>query len=184
MRFGSEKRSLNGIRKGRREAYEQVICQNYEAIYRLMLYLTAETTLAEDLTQETFTLAWAKINDFKAKASIRTWLHRIAYNKFIDSKRTSARRAGLLAAHTGIGFDTDVRSNPALQSISGENTTILYQSLEKLQPPDYDVIILHYINGLSFREMAAVLDKPAGTVKWLTSQALSRLKTIVNGRIQ
>jgi len=149
-----------------------------------MAYLTGETTLAEDLTQETFASAWAKIDNFKAKASVKTWLHRIAYNKFIDSKRTSTRRAALLAARNPVGSDSDRTSSPAEESINDEHTRILYQALDKLQLPDYIVIVLHYIGGLSFREMAAVLDKPVGTVKWQTSRALGELATILNGRIQ
>ena len=149
-----------------------------------MVYLTAETTLAEDLTQETFTSAWAKIKDFKANASIRTWLHRIGYNKFIDSKRAKARRIDLVTALNRPGVRPAQSPSPAQQSISDEDTRILYQALDKLQLQDYVVIVLHYIGGLSFREMAAVLDKPVGTVKWQTSRALSQLGTILNGRIE
>lgn len=184
LRFGSEKRSLKAIRQGRREAYEQIIFRHYESVYRLMAYLTGDTTLAEDLTQETFASAWAKIDDFKAKASIKTWLHRIAYNKFIDSKRISTRRADLIASQHPIGSDSDRTSSPPEQSINDEHTRILYQALDKLQLPDYIVIVLHYIGSLSFREMAVVLDKPVGTVKWQTSRALSELAAILNGRIQ
>ena len=184
MGFGSEKRSLKAIRQGRREAYEQIICRHYESIYRLMAYLTGETTLAEDLTQETFASAWAKIDSFKAKASVKTWLHRIAYNKFIDSKRTSTRRAALLAARNPVISDSYRTSSPAEDSINDEHTGILYQALDKLKLPDYIVIVLHYIGGLSFREMALILDKPVGTVKWQTSRALSELAEIINGRIQ
>jgi len=149
-----------------------------------MAYLTGDTTLAEDLTQETFASAWARIDQFKAKASIKTWLHRIAYNKFIDCKRTSTRRAALLAARNPVGPDSDRISSPDEQSINDEHTRILYQALDKLQLPDYIVIVLHYIGALSFREMAVVLDKPVGTVKWQTSRALSELEATLNGRIQ
>jgi len=149
-----------------------------------MAYLTGDTTLAEDLTQETFASAWARIDRFEAKASIKTWLHRIAYNKFIDSKRTSTRRAALLAARNPIGSDSDRTSSPAEESIKDEHTRILYQALDKLQLPDYIVIVLHYIGGLSFREMAVILDKPVGTVKWRTSRALNELGSTLNGRIK
>ena len=168
----------------RREAFERIICQHYESIYRLMIYLTGEITLAEDLTQETFASAWAGIDRFNAKASIKTWLHRIAYNKFIDSKRTSTRRAALLAALNPVGSDSDRTSSPAECSINDEHTRILYQALDKLQLPDYVVIVLHYIGGFSFREIAVILDKPVGTVKWRVSRALSKLGSTLNDRIK
>ena len=184
LRFGSEKRNLKALREGRREAYEQTICRHYESIYHLMVYLTGDTTLAEDLTQETFASAWARIDQFKAKASIKTWLHRIAYNKFIDSKRTSNRRAALLAARNPIGSASGRTSSPAEQSMNDEHVGILYQALDKLELPDYIVIVLHYIGGFSFREIAAILDYPVGTIKWRASRALSELGSTLNGRIK
>jgi DNA-directed RNA polymerase specialized sigma24 family protein len=39
--------------------------------------------------------------------------------------------------------------------------------------------VLHYLQGLSYREMAAVLDEPTGTVKWRTAEALSRLRALL-----
>ncbi|MBN2271635.1 MAG: RNA polymerase sigma factor [Sedimentisphaerales bacterium] len=184
MRFGSEKRSLKAIRQGRREAYEQIICQHYESIYRLMAYLTGDTTLAEDLTQETFASAWATIDRFNEKASIKTWLHRIAYNKFIDSKRMSTRRTALLAACISADPDSDQAANPAEQSINDEHIAILYHALDELQLQDYAVIVLHYIGGFSFHETAAVLDKPVGTIKWQTSKALNELGRLLSDRME
>ena len=184
MGFRSDKRTLKGLRQGSRETYEHVISLNYESIYRLMLYLTADTTLAEDLTQETFTSAWARLDHFEAKASVKTWLHKIAYHKFIDSKRASARGAQLLAQIKPLGSGSSQASNPFLCFAADEDTKILLQALNSLPSPDYTAIVLHYINGLTFRQMAAVLDRPVGSVKWQTSRALKQLRTTLSDRIE
>ena len=47
-----------------------------------------------------------------------------------------------------------------------------------LDAPDRAVLVLHYLQGLSYGEMAAVLDEPVGTVKWRTSEALNRLRAL------
>ena len=47
-----------------------------------------------------------------------------------------------------------------------------------LDVPDRAVLVLHYLQGLSYGEMAAVLDEPVGTVKWRTSEALNRLRAL------
>jgi RNA polymerase sigma-70 factor (ECF subfamily) len=182
--FGSEKRSLKAIRHGRREAYEEIICRHYESVYNLMVYLSGDKSLAEDLTQETFASAWAGIGQFKAKASIKTWLHKIAYNKFIDSKRTSTRRAALLAAQNPILADSDCPPGPAEKSMNDEHTKILYLALDELALCEYVVIVLHYVGGFSFREIGVILDRPVGTVKWQISQALGKLESTLNGRIE
>ena len=61
-----------------------------------MAYLTRDTGLADELTQETFASAWANIDSFKGWTSPGTWLHRLAYRKFIDSTRRLKRDAAFL----------------------------------------------------------------------------------------
>ena len=97
MRHRVQRQNLKDIRTGRRDVWEAAICQNYKSIYCFMAYLTGDTSLAEDLTQEAFASAWAKIGQYKGDASLGTWLHRIAYHKFIDSKRRSDRQRALAA---------------------------------------------------------------------------------------
>lgn len=183
MRHRSKRQNLKDIRKGRREAWEAVISQNYKSIYRFMAYLTADVSLAEDLTQETFVSAWTNIDRFKGRASIGTWLHRIAYNKFIDARRNLKRR---VASISGLGKpqpDVPETSNPLYRLMADEHSRLLYEAIRRLASPEYIVIVLHYIQGLSFRQMAKVLDVPVGTVKWQTSHALKRLKGFLTGRV-
>ncbi|MHC4708123.1 MAG: RNA polymerase sigma factor [Planctomycetota bacterium] len=183
MQRRSERENLEDIRKRRRGAWQTLISRNYKSIYRFMAYLTADTSLAEDLTQETFASAWAKIDRFKGRASLQTWLHRIAYNKFVDSKRDMERRA---ASITGWGSDRhEVReaSNPLSRLMADEHSALLYEAMRRLESSEYIVIVLHYIQGLSFREMAKVLEEPVGTVKWQTSHALKRLRGFLTGRV-
>ena len=55
----------------------------------------------------------------------------------------------------------------------------LYRALGDLQGPERTLLVLHYLQGLSYREMAAVLDEPTGTVKWRTAEALNRLRALL-----
>jgi hypothetical protein len=59
VRGRAERRILEALREGRREAYEDVIDAHYASIYRLLLFLTRDATAAEDMTQEVFASAWA-----------------------------------------------------------------------------------------------------------------------------
>ena len=178
-----ERKNLKKLLQGKREAYEAVICQNYRAIYRFMAYLTGDTNLAEELTQETFTSAWDNIECFKGRASVGTWLHQIAYRKFIDSTRRLQRNAALMAK---LKEEKDVvpeSSNPLHLIIADEHSRLLYEAMRRLNLSEYSVIVLHYIQGLSFRQVAQVLDMPVGTVKWQTNQALKRLKVYLTDRV-
>lgn len=183
MRRRSERQNLKDIREGRREACEALVCQNYKSIYSFMVYLTSNASLAEDLTQETFAFAWANISRYKGRASLKTWLHQIAYHKFIDSQRKLKRHYALMSNLRRERHDAPETLNPLYRLVTDERSFLLYEAMRKLKSSEYIVIVLHYIQGLSFREMAKVIDEPVGTSKWRTSKALKKLKALLTGRI-
>src|SRR5215207_6055065 len=90
-----DERLLADIRAGRREACAALIQAHYQGIYRFLLHLTRDVALAEDLTQETFATVWEKLHLFAGRSSLSTWLHRIAYGKFVDVRRRTQRGADL-----------------------------------------------------------------------------------------
>ena len=183
MRHTSERKRSTDIREGHREAYKTIICKHYRSIYRFAVYLSGDKSLAEDLTQETFTSAWANISRYKRRASLGTWLHRIAYHKFIDWQRRRERRDGLKAGLKESRPDVRTNPNPVHQLAEDEHARLLYEALHRLDSSEYVTIVLHYVQGFSFREMAGVLDEPVGTIKWRTNQALKRLRATLTGRI-
>jgi RNA polymerase sigma-70 factor (ECF subfamily) len=178
-----ERQNLKYIRQGRREACEQAVRQHYRSVYRFLAYLSGDASLAEDLTQETFIAAWANIDRYKGRASFGTWLHKIAYHKFIDSGRRLGRRVTSIARLKEESSGVTETSNPLYRLTLDEHSRLLYEAMHKLEPSEYMAILLHYIQGLSFREMAKVLDEPAGTVKWRTSRALTKLRKLLTGRV-
>jgi RNA polymerase sigma-70 factor (ECF subfamily) len=183
VRRRAERLDLKKLREGQREACEALVCQHYKSIYRFMVYLTGDTILAEELTQETFTSAWANIDSYKRLASLGTWLHQIAYHKFVDSRRGVQHDAVLMDKIKQEKSEISETSNPLYQLTANEHTRMLYKAMHRLESPEYVAIVLHYIQDLSFREMARVLEQPVGTVKWRTSVALRRLKELLIGRL-
>lgn len=177
------RQTLKDLRKGRRQAYEEVVLRHYKAVYSFMAYLTRDISLAEELTQETFASAWANIGRFKGRASIGTWLHRIAYRKFIDSTRCLQRNASLMTGLKEENNNARLSSDPLHRLTADEHSRLLYEAIRRLTSLEYVVILLHYIQGLSFRQIAKVLDRPIGTVKWQNSRALKNLKQYLIGRI-
>ena len=81
------------MRAGHPEACAERVRGHYQAVYRLLVHLTRDVHQAEDLTQETFAAAWERIATFEGRATLATWLHRIAYTKFIDARRGRSGRA-------------------------------------------------------------------------------------------
>src|SRR5262249_10318749 len=95
MREPDDQRLVNNLRAGHPEACAELVRGHYQAVYRFLVHLTRDVHWAEDLTQETFAAAWERLATFQGRATLATWLHRIAYTKFIDAQRAERRAAGM-----------------------------------------------------------------------------------------
>jgi len=178
MHRRSESQLLGAISSGDREACAEFVHANHAAVYRFLLHLGRDPSQAEELTQETFAAAWQKIGEFEGRASFATWLHRIAYHKFLNSRRKSRREAAL-AVRVAARRQDPPQSGPLDQLVSDERAARLYDAVQSLADADRLVVVLHYFQGMAYRDMAAVLSEPPGTLRWRVSRALGRLKTLL-----
>jgi RNA polymerase sigma-70 factor (ECF subfamily) len=171
-----DKRLVRRIVAGEHDACAALVRAHHAAVYRFLVRLCRNAATAEDLTQETFLAAWTRIGTFKGTASLATWLHQIAYHKFVDWQR-KPRLATV--EHDGTEATGDSPVGPLAAVIADEQAARLERAVGRLEPVDREVIVLHYLQGFSFEQMAAVQDQPPGTVKWRTSQALERLRALL-----
>jgi RNA polymerase sigma-70 factor (ECF subfamily) len=178
----SEHVLVKRILAGNHEACVELIGQYHAPIYRLLVHLCRDVHLAEDLAQESFLAAWTKLGSFNAKSSLNTWLHQIAYRKFIDAHRRQ-QRAVVTQPGDPIEQLLSKTPNPYDCAEVSDQTRRLYRALDRLQPAQRDVVVLHYLQGLSYEELAAVLGQPSGTVKWRTRQALDALRAVLEDKI-
>jgi RNA polymerase sigma-70 factor (ECF subfamily) len=168
-----ERGILRKLRRRQHEAYEAVVDAYYGSVHRLTLFLTGDAELAEDLTQEVFASAWDAIDRFQGRASVRTWLHRIAYHCVVDARRRRDRERALTRK---IADQATEATDPVSKIVADERLAQVYAVLSSLSDDERALLVLHYIEGLSYREVATILDRPNGTVKWLTSRALEKLR--------
>lgn len=84
----AERSLLDRIAKGDREAAEALVDATYERVFALLVRLTGrDRDLAADLAQDTYRKAWAALERFDGRSRVATWLHRIAYNTFLNHVR-------------------------------------------------------------------------------------------------
>jgi RNA polymerase sigma-70 factor (ECF subfamily) len=69
--------------------------------------------------------------------------------------------------------------NPYDSALAIEQTQRLYRALDRLKPAERDVLVLHYLQSLSYQDLAVVLEQPTGTVKWRVRQALENLRSVL-----
>lgn len=131
----------------------------------------------EDVTSAVFLAVFARLPAFTGtEAQFRSWVFTIAHHKIIDERRRRARRPDpgpLDDAGEAAGGRAVPAEDEALARIGAER---LHRLLDQLTPDQRDVISLRIVADLSVEQAAAMLGKPAGSVKALQRRALEALR--------
>lgn len=144
-------------------AFEELVRRYYQDVYRICAYFTRDREEAWDLAQDTFIRAHKAIGGFRGDASIKTWLLRIASNRAKDHlKKRRLKTVPLEPWHEeGVGVQAH---NPEQQARDEELGQAIRAALETLSPKHRLAITLREFEGLSYEEMAGVMNCRVGTV--------------------
>jgi RNA polymerase sigma-70 factor (ECF subfamily) len=145
--------------------------------YSVIFAVVRDSSLAEDLVQETFLRVWNRAHAFEpGRGALGPWLLTIARNRAIDHIRSSASRMQRNS------YEFDAREHPSLfvdmerDVLNRDHARIIKKALAKLNNNQQKVITLAYYEGLSQTEMAERLGQPLGTVKTWVRGALKLLR--------
>jgi RNA polymerase sigma-70 factor (ECF subfamily) len=152
-------------------------------VFGLLYRLTGSRDVAEDLLQETFLRLVRNIGRYEHSGRFEAWLFRIAANLARDHVRRTRRRgptATLDAAPDDEAVPAEVadasRRGSDRRMIDEEDQRRLDACLEELADADREIIMLRHFSGLSFRQIADMLDIPLGTALARAHRALNRLR--------
>jgi len=169
-------------------AFEQIMNLYADRLYSYILRMVGNATDAEDLVQETFLRAYQGLPNFDGRASLGTWLYRIATNLCIDHQRRRARRAPTVSysAHddedgeaTEWDFPDLQTPNPLDAALNRELEAVVEEAIGKLSPKLKTVLLLYDVEELSYEEIARVLNIPIGTVKSRLNHARTQIQRAV-----
>jgi len=168
--------------RGDSAAWETLMREHQQAVFRLAYLLLGDADDAEDVAQETFIRAYRALERFDASRPMRPWLLRIASNLASNRRRSLGRYFGALQRL--ILLDPEARAaargeSPRETGPSAEDAHTLWQAVRRLGQPDQEIIYLRYFLDLSEAETATALTIPPGTVKSRTHRALQKLRGIV-----
>ena len=152
-----------------RHAFEQLV-RRHQGMVRAQLcrLLHGDEAAADDLAQETFLLAWRKLDLFRGEARFSTWLHRIAYSCFLQACRTTS-----WAARHAQDAESERLPSPANAM---DLRLDLARAMQHLSAAE-QAVLLHCVQlGLSHGEAAYVLAMPLGTVKTHATRGKAKLK--------
>ncbi len=149
--------------------------QYADALFRYCYFKTSDRELAKDLVQQTFLQAWnylqagQKIKDFKP------FLYRIAGNLVIDWYRKRKEESLDSLASGGLQL-ADNRQDPIDQA----EIALVLKTLDKLDVGDKELIIWRHIEGLSIKEISAIISETENTVSVRLHRALQKLRDLLN----
>lgn len=180
--------------RGDRDAFNQLVERHQAGAYAVAMRMLGDPDVAADVTQDAFFSAYRALGSFKG-VSFRAWLYRIVSNGCYDYWRTRKRRPaasleatleGEREGEAGQGTDAhlpntliDVAADPERLVLRAETIAHIEQALLKLPPDQRLALVLSDIQGLSYDEIARVMETSLGTVKSRIARGRGHLRDIL-----
>lgn len=156
-----------------RVALAELIDRHYALVYRYAYRLTGSVADAEDLTQQTFLQAQAKWDQLRDPAAAKNWLCTITRNLYLHAQRTAVRPVSL-----------ELAPEPRVVEYPEEIDAQSLQSALNELPEDFRTpLILFYFQEFSYKEIAAQMNIPLGTVMSRLARAKEALRRRLTGEV-
>lgn len=164
QRSDIDRRLIEQTLGGNLRAFEILVQRHRDLVFRVASRIVGPED-AEDVSQDTFLRAFHRLDRFRGEASFRTWLLQITQNAALSALGRAQKRTGVESQEPDEAVDSDATRQPATQLERRERRQRLEFKLRRL-PSDYrSLLVLRDLEGLSYAEIAEVLDMPLGTVK-------------------
>jgi RNA polymerase sigma-70 factor (ECF subfamily) len=152
------------VRDGDLEALGELYERHKTSVYRTALAITRDERAAEDILQDAFLRVYTYADRIDETVPLGPWLYRVTVN--LAYSWTSRVRRWLSSLHDALDrWTSPTQWHPEAAAEEQEWRQALQQAIDALPPSHRVVIILHYLEGLSLKEIAYVTDVPEGTVK-------------------
>ena len=159
------------VQKGDQTAFDLLVRKYQHKVAKLVSRYVRDRREVEDVTQEAMIKAYRAIGGFRGESAFYTWLYRIAVNTAKNYLESQGRRPpgsdveieGAELIESGEGLRD--QATPERQMLTDEIATTVHRVLEHLPPDLRTAITLREIEGMSYEEIAEVMDCPIGTVR-------------------
>ena len=182
---------IGGENLGESDDLGSLVFKHGDSVYRLAFSIVRDSSLAEDVAQETLVKAWLALPTFRGTGSMRGWVLRIAHNtavSFVRSARTTSvdpadlidltTEAPNVAAAVGSGRVSEVVGGVSTVEVNVQSSAVMdefVKALDLLDELSRSIVVLRELEQLSYDEVSEILEVPLPTVKTRLLRARRRL---------
>jgi RNA polymerase sigma-70 factor (ECF subfamily) len=178
---------LKNAKAGDASAFEQIVILHQRQVLMTSLRLLGDLKEAQDASQEVFMRLYKYLHRFKDGRDFPPWLYRVTVNVCRDLQRRRPR--GRLLSFDELleagGIAEPVDSNDLDEQLTlAERRRLVFEALERLPQKERAAVVLRDIEGLSTREVAAILRSSEVTVRSQVSSARVKMKKFIERRLK
>lgn len=162
---------------GEEQAFELLVHEHQDRLFRAMTQVTGSVHDAEEVTQEAFIRAFVKLDTFQQNSQFFTWLYRVAFNIALSRKRRKRVSVSLDHQRDEFGSDVADRSEAVdANMIRQDQVSLVQTALSGLSEQHRGILVLREMNDASYEEIAEILELSIGTVRSRLNRARKQLR--------
>ena len=180
VEFDADQDIVARCRDGDREAFAELVRKYQSRVLTLATRILDNRSEAEDVAQDIFVKIFQSLHDFRGASRFSTWLYRIAVNHCLNHIRRRTRQQQTMVVTEPEDWNQESPlSNPHKTLEQKERWALVQAKLQSLSPEHRTIILLRDFEGLSYEEIADVLQLESGTVKSRLHRARMELKALL-----
>ena len=184
---------IQQCRAGDARAFDQLVLRYQDQAFAVALRMLGDYDEATDVAQEAFVRAYQGVASFRSEAKFSTWLLTIVTNLCRNRRRWWAKRKQYVVASLDEPVDTeegeisrdaaDPAADPREEAQAGELRGHLLAALRLLDEAAREIVVLRDVQGLSYEDIAQIMQCEVGTVKSRLNRARLRLRALLDGKL-
>lgn len=177
-----DKHILVRAKRGELDAFEELVRRYEKRVYAVALRSSGSPEDAADIVQEVFLRAWRSIESFRGDSGFSTWLFRITMNMCVDfarHKHSQPQTQSIVDEEENERQVPDTAPTPEEHLENRELGRELAAALDEISEEHRRIVLLRDVSGMSYTEIADVLEISEGTVKSRLSRARIALRKVL-----
>lgn len=179
----NDEQLIKELKDGRESAYQYLVDSFQEKVLNTCLGFVPNQQDAEDLVQEVFVKIFRSIHQFRGEAKLSTWVYQVAVRECLQLLRYRKRQKRVAYFQSLIGLEeradrltNDQFDHPGVLLENKERAQVLFEQINTLSENQRIAFTLHRLEGLSYKEIAAIMELSVSSIESLLFRAKKNLQ--------